>query len=72
MDLEQIIKLKIARLDDVPNLYTDGIKQVQKDIMQNLLDSLEQLKRDENGNIKKTKSNLAIVEDIVKDLKKFY
>lgn len=72
MDLEQIIKLKIARLDDVPNLYTDGIKQVQKDIMQNLLDSLEQLKRDENGNIKKTKSNLAIVEDIVKDLKKIF
>ena len=72
MDLEEIIKLKIARLDDVPNLYTDGIKQVQKDIMQELLDSLEKLKRDEDGNIKKTKANLAIVEDIVRDLKKIF
>jgi len=72
MDLEEIIKLKIARLDDVPNLYTDGIKQVQKDIMQELLDSLEKLKRDEDGNIKKTRANLAIVEDIVKDLKKIF
>lgn len=72
MKLEEIIKLKIARLDDVPNLYTDNIKKVQKDIMEKLLDSLESLKRDDNGNIKKTQANLIIIEDIAKDLEKIF
>lgn len=72
MTLEETIKLKIARLDDIPNAYTDGIKQTQKDIMEKLLDSLEQLKRDENGNIKKTQANLIVIEDITKDLEKIF
>lgn len=72
MTLEETIKLKIARLDNIPNAYTDGIKQTQKDIMEKLLDSLEQLKRDENGNIKKTQANLIVIEDITKDLEKIF
>jgi hypothetical protein len=72
MTLEETIKLKIARLDDIPNAYTGGIKQTQKDIMEKLLDSLEQLKRDENGNIKKTQANLIVIEDITKDLEKIF
>jgi hypothetical protein len=72
MTLEETIKLKIARLDDIPNAYTDGIKKTQKDIMEKLLDSLEMLKRDESGNIKKTQANLIVIEDIVKDLEKIF
>lgn len=72
MTLEEIIKLKLSRLDDIPTAYTDGIKSTQKEIMLEMLDSLEKLKRDENGNIKRTQSNLSIIEDINDDLKKIF
>lgn len=72
MTLEEIIKLKLSRLDDIPTIYTDGIKSTQKEIMLEMLDSLEKLKRDENGNIKRTQSNLSIIEDINDDLKRIF
>jgi hypothetical protein len=30
MTLEEIIKLKLSRLDDIPTAYTNGIKDTQK------------------------------------------
>ena len=72
MTLEEIIKLKLSRLDDIPTAYTNGIKDTQKEIMLEMLDSLEQLKRDEKGNIKRTQANLSIIEDINNDLQKIF
>lgn len=72
MTLEEIIKEKLSRLDEIPTIYSDGIKKTQKDIYSNLLDSLEMLSRDEAGNIKKTQRNLIIISDIIEDLKKIF
>ncbi len=72
MTLEEIIKLKLDRMEDVPDAYVKAVGQTQKEIFSNILDSLELLVRDANGNIKKTQKNLAIIENIIEDLQKVF
>lgn len=72
MSIEEIIKQKLERLDSVPKGYASGIYDNQKEVMDSLLDSLEQLSRDSNGLIKKTQRNLIIIEDITRDLEKIF
>ncbi len=68
MTLEEVIKLKVNRLEDVPRAYVKEMGSTQRFIYQNILDSLEKLTRDSNGLIKKTQKNLIIIEEIIEDL----
>lgn len=70
--LEDIIKEKIERLDTIPEKFAKEVKDVQYELMQEVLDLLEMLGRDENGQIKYTKKNILIVEDILEDLKRAF
>lgn len=72
MTLEETIKLKLERLDTIPNQYGKDVLETMRSIYSELLESLEQLTRDENGNIKKTQRNLATIEDIMQDLEAIF
>jgi len=72
MTLDEIIKLKLNRLEDVPKAYLTDIEKAQKEIYNNILDSFDLLVLDADGNFKKTQKNLAIIESIIEDLQKVF
>lgn len=70
--LEDIIREKVNRFEDVPNAFGKGVKDVQYSLMEDLLDLLEMLGRNDQGQIKLTKKNLLVIEDILEGLQKSF
>lgn len=72
MTLEEVIREKIKRLESVPKGYTDSVKKLQPEILTFLLTELEGLKRDSDGNLKMTKANLLVIEDVMDEFRKYF
>lgn len=70
--LEDIIREKVNRFEDVPDAFGKGVKKVQYDLMEDLLDLLEMLGRNDQGQIKLTKKNLLVIEDILEGLQRSF
>lgn len=70
--LEDIIREKLDRFETVPNTFGKGVKEVQYSLMEEMLDLLEMLGRNEDGTIKLTKKNLLVIEDILEGLQKTF
>lgn len=68
MTLEEIIKEKTKRLDEIPDAFFSSVEKSQKAIYNTLISRLGSLDLDANGFVKIIKKNLKIIDSIITDL----
>lgn len=69
-DLRDIIERKIKRLESVPDKFISNVDKAERSVYSKMIELLNALKLDKNGNVIRSKANLARVEEIVKEMKK--